>query len=174
MSETTATLVVRKVKPAEHDQAAAVLAACFTESFSGLLSPAALAALSVDRARARVADPAAVTLAAFSGGVMVGIGQVKDDWITLLYLRQSHHGQGIADGLFTRLCEIIWASGHLRARLWCLHNNWRARSFYERYGSLTGLREIMHVGGEPLLHLEYMINCSGRFQDANNENRPPQ
>lgn len=157
MREATATLVVRKVKAAEREQAAELLAACFIESFSGLLSPAALAALSIDRARSRVADPGAVTLAAFSDGAMVGIGQAKDDWITLLYLRQSHHGQGIADGLFMRLCEIIRASGHSRARLWCLHNNWRARKFYERYGSLTGLREVMHVGGEPLLHLEYMF-----------------
>lgn len=161
MSEVAPAAIIRKATTAEHDEAARVLAACFREAFSNILSPAALAALSVERARERLGDPAAVNMAAYCDGAMVGVGQAREDWITLLYLRQSHHGRGIGAQLFRALCATIRSRGHQQARLWCLHNNWQARRFYEHFGARSILQEVMHVGGEPLLHLECRIPLQG-------------
>lgn len=149
--------VIKPLAAVQIDTAAKTLAACFQEAFATLLTPAALAALSVERARARLCDADAVSLIATAEERMVGISQIKDGWITLLYVRQSHQGQGVGSALLRRLMEIARGTGRDRLRLWCLHDNWRARRFYEHHGATTGVSDIMTVGGQPLLHLEYQF-----------------
>src|SRR5690606_2442289 len=117
--------VIKLLEAADIDPAADTLAACFQEAFAALLTPVALAALSVDRARGRLADAGAVSLVATAEERIVGSGEIKDGWIILLCVRQRHHGQGAGGALLRRLMEIARGNGQDRLRLWCLYKNWR-------------------------------------------------
>jgi predicted N-acetyltransferase YhbS len=84
------------------------------------------------------------TFVACHGGVPVGVIEVRDrDHVSMLFVRTSHMGLGIASGLMARAQEACRAAGQARMTV---HSSLSARSFYERMG-FEAVSGVQHVDG---------------------------
>ena len=63
-----------------------------------------------------------------------GFVAVDGEWLEAMYVRPAAWGGGLADDLHAAALDQLRAHGAMRARLWVLELNGRARSFYERHG----------------------------------------
>jgi GNAT superfamily N-acetyltransferase len=64
----------------------------------------------------------------------VGFVATDPPWLDALYLLPDAWGTGVATELHEAGVEALAAAGVVRARLWVLEENRRARRFYERRG----------------------------------------
>ena len=63
-----------------------------------------------------------------------GFVAVDGEWLEAMYVLPAAWGGGLADDLHAAALDQLRAHGAMRARLWVLELNGRARSFYERHG----------------------------------------
>ena len=63
-----------------------------------------------------------------------GFVAVDGEWLEAMYVLPSAWGGGLADELHAAALDQLRAHGAMRARLWVLELNGRARRFYERHG----------------------------------------
>ncbi|HSL09750.1 MAG TPA: GNAT family N-acetyltransferase [Actinomycetota bacterium] len=117
-------------------------------AYDGLLPQTVLDGLSVDE-RARgwtpivAADPRSVVVA-LDGDRVIGfasVGPTRDDdpppgtgEVFALYLVPEVAGTGVGEALLRRAEARLRETGFVRATLWVLETNERARRFYERCG----------------------------------------
>ena len=92
---------------------------------------------------ALIADPEKMVVAALIDETFVGVlaaGPDRDhdkgtDCVLLkLYVAPAHFGRGVGSLLYERAVDWFVDSGFVRARLWVLEHNTRARRMYERRG----------------------------------------
>jgi GNAT superfamily N-acetyltransferase len=63
-----------------------------------------------------------------------GFAAIEEPWLEALYVRPAAWGSGLADELHRAAVAELRSRGCVRARLWVLEQNGRARRFYERHG----------------------------------------
>ncbi len=63
-----------------------------------------------------------------------GFVAVDGEWLEAMYVLPAAWGSGLADRLHAAALDQLRAHGAVRARLWVLELNGRARRFYERHG----------------------------------------
>lgn len=77
-------------------------------------------------------------IAAFDGDMpvgMMGLLPVEADLeLIMVYLRASHRGQGLAEGMLDKLNELAWSQGAQRLVLRAHSGNKAALRFYEKAG----------------------------------------
>jgi len=81
-----------------------------------------------------LADPGATTLAAWSGGELVGFAAHDPGQLRHLAVSVDNFGSGLADDLYARVVRRWRRAGTRAVGLWVLAANTRARRFYERHG----------------------------------------
>jgi GNAT superfamily N-acetyltransferase len=78
-------------------------------------------------------------------GEIVGVAGIEAEWLHGFYVLPGWWGTGAADELHEAAVELGVA------RLWCLEENRRARSFYEKRGwSLNGETRVVEYPPHPL------------------------
>lgn len=127
-SAAPATAVLRRARPED----AAEVADVWLASFRAAL-PTVRLAHTDDEVRdwiARVVVGQLDTWVAETGGEIVGLMTLRDDWIEQLYLRPDWRGRGVGQR-FVGLAKERSPGG---LKLWCFQVNAPARLFYERNG----------------------------------------
>lgn len=165
-----------QVRPATPDDLSGVLGvflACWRESYRGVLSDAAIDAMTDERAdalwRRVLADPMGVVLLAEREGEIVGItryaaptgdattgdaptsddGRV-DGAVHSLYVSPRAHGGGIGGALLARASDELRAAGAEAATLWVFAANAPSIGFYESKGwHADGATRTQPEFGEP-------------------------
>ena len=98
--------------------------------------------------RRQLADPANAVLVEADGR---GFALAGDDWLQRLHVRPAAWGTGIAHELHAAAFEALRAAGTSRASLWCLAENARARTFYEKRGwRLNGDERVARFPPHPV------------------------
>jgi GNAT superfamily N-acetyltransferase len=132
---------------------ARVHVAAWQAGYRGLLPPAFLAGLSVERRADRWAvtlgqtSGASTTLVAARGTDLLGfasVGPSRDEdaepstaELWAIYAAPEHWGTGVGHQLHEAALDVVRGSGATQATLWVLHGNDRAVRFYERHGWLA-------------------------------------
>lgn len=159
-----------QVRPATPDDLSGVLGvflACWRESYRGVLSDAAIDAMTDERAdalwRRVLADPRGVVLLAERDGEIVGITRYAastDDATTAdgrvdgavhsLYVSPRAHGGGIGGALLARASDELRTAGVEAATLWVFAANVPSIGFYESKGwHADGATRTQPEFGEP-------------------------
>jgi len=139
---------IRAAGPDDAGDIAALHVASWRWAYRGLLADGVLDALSVDDRAARwaelLADDDVTVLVAERDGALAGFasaGASRDDDATqetgevaAIYLAEAEAGSGLGRVLFARIQDELRSRGFVRATLWVLETNARARRFYEREG----------------------------------------
>jgi predicted N-acetyltransferase YhbS len=126
-----------QIRSFEPDDAAAVSAMArevFDEHVSASFEPAGIAEMHRHVTPESIAQRAQThtTLVAWEGRLVVGVVETRDSsHVSMLFVRSSHMGQGIARALMTRIVEASRASGCLKMTV---NASLNAQSFYERLG----------------------------------------
>lgn len=159
--------VVRRAAPDDADAIARVHVRGWQVGYRGLLPDAVLDALSVgERAagwRERLTDPSssdASTSVAVVGGRLVGfssVGPSRDQdappgtgELWALYVDPDHWRSGAGRALDATAAADLTGTGAVRATLWVLSTNVRARAFYERCGwTVEGATRVDRRPGPP-------------------------
>lgn len=143
------TATLRTPGVADAEAIAALMATCFTATFGHLYDPADLAsfldALTLERWRAEIADPAFAFLLAEADGAAVGFAKLGPHSLPVtpagpmielrqLYLIGSQQGSGLAAKMMDWVLETASTRGARELFLSVYVDNIRARRFYERYG----------------------------------------
>ncbi|MFE7198275.1 GNAT family N-acetyltransferase [Microbacterium oxydans] len=156
-----------QVRPGTPDDLSGVLGvflACWRESYRGVLSDAAIDAMTDERAdalwRRVLTDPRGVVLLAEREGEIVGItryaatttaddGRV-DGAVHSLYVSPRAHGGGIGGALLARASDELRAAGAEAATLWVFAANAPSIGFYESKGwHADGATRTQPEFGEP-------------------------
>jgi GNAT superfamily N-acetyltransferase len=91
------------------------------------------------------------TFVAWQQGQPVGVIEVRDaDHVSMLFVRTSHMGLGIASALLARAEEACRAAGRPKMTV---HSSLNAQTFYERLG-FVARSEPQHVHGFSFLSME--------------------
>ncbi len=160
-----------QVRPATPDDLSGVLGvflACWRESYRGVLSDAAIDAMTDERAEALwrrvLADPRGVVLLAEREGEIVGITRYAaptgddttadddrvDGAVHSLYVSPRAHGGGIGGALLARASDDLRAAGAEAATLWVFAANAPSIGFYESKGwHADGATRTQPEFGEP-------------------------
>ncbi|WP_282845675.1 GNAT family N-acetyltransferase [Microbacterium oxydans] len=159
-----------QVRPATPDDLSGVLGvflACWRESYRGVLSAAAIDAMTDERAEALwrrvLADPRGVVLLAEREGEIVGITRYAattgattgdddrvDGAVHSLYVSPRAHGGGIGGALLARASDELRAAGAEAATLWVFAANAPSIGFYESKGwHADGATRTQPEFGEP-------------------------
>lgn len=143
------TATLRPATVADAEAIAALMATCFTATFGHLYDPADLAAfldaLTLERWRAELADPAFAFLLAEQDGAAVGFAKLGPHALPVtpagpmielrqLYLVAGQQGSGLAARMMDWVIATARARGAQELFLSVYVDNHRARRFYERYG----------------------------------------
>jgi len=148
-------------------------------AYEGLVPPALLDSLSVERREARWTEwfaqhrPGwAVFVAEGKSGTVgfVSCGPCNDPdagpetgEVYAIYLRHGVQGQGVGRNLFARASEHLRDSGFRQATLWVLAENAPTRRFYERAGwTPDGAEKTEDWNGYPLKEVRYRMRPSDR------------
>ena len=82
----------------------------------------------------------------------------EEGWgeIYAIYVTPMHWGRGLGRSLLMAAESDLAGAGHIRALLWVLHGNVRARAFYERQGWALGKRiRVENIGGADVTEVRY-------------------
>jgi GNAT superfamily N-acetyltransferase len=142
-----------RIRPATPDDArriAEVHVASWQAAYRGLLPDAYIRGLSVEERESRrlaelaEPEPGSGTLVAEEEGRIVGFASFsasRDEdapdgtgEIPAIYLDPDAVGAGVGRQLFAAATEALRGAGYVRATLWVLEANARARRFYEKAG----------------------------------------
>lgn len=114
------------------------------------------------RQRLAAKDRAVRDLVVIDGGVVAGfacVGASRDDDVAVgtgelwcLYLDPAKWGRGLGRQLHDQALATLRQDGYVRASLWVLDSNDRARHFYERAGWVVdGATKVDSISGSPPL-----------------------
>lgn len=155
------TATLRHAAAADAPAVAALMRECFTATFGHLYAPEDLAAfldaLTPDRWRGEIADPAFAVLLAEDGDRLVGFAKLGPHALPVtptgpmielrqLYLAADQHGSGLAARMMDWAIAIAKDRGAGEMFLSVYVDNVRARRFYQRYGFETVGRYDFMVG----------------------------
>lgn len=167
------TLQVRPATPDDLSGVLGVFLACWRESYPGVLSDAAIDAMTDERAEALwrrvLTDPRGVVLLAEREGEIVGITRYAtltgddttgddttgddsrvDGAVHSLYVSPRAHGGGIGGALLARASDELRAAGAEAATLWVFAANAPSIGFYESKGwHADGATRTQPEFGEP-------------------------
>jgi GNAT superfamily N-acetyltransferase len=143
--------IVRRATREDARAIAVVRVETWRVAYDGLIDPALLAHLDVEReAQARderwdeySADPRSAQFVAEVDGEVVGwaaVGPCRDDGgrergeVYAIYALPAHWSTGVGHALMTAAEDALREVGYAEAVLWVLDGNVRAAGFYERHG----------------------------------------
>lgn len=159
------------IRPAKADEAAVLrdlAEETFRESFSWVIPGPVIDGLmaqrfTLPRIMQEVEDPATGYFVAEAGGVPFGYAVTRPQeaplaleapvWeLNRIYVRKSHHGTGLGEGLMAACVDHARARGAGSMWLRVLGANERAIAFYRRWGFQVADREEMDLQGTILPH----------------------
>lgn len=171
--------MIRAATPDDVDGIARVHVQAWRESYGGLVPPAALDALSVEKRAAQwqntLGDPERLTLVAEDGGAVRGFGSCgkvlwtglsTDSEISSLYLLNAIKRRGVGRLLFGQLLAGLAGRGFTSTGLWVLTANAPARRFYEAMGGRTGNTRIERRGDVVLDEIAYLWDDLTAYRTA--------
>lgn len=98
-----------------------------------------------------LADPDVEVHVAEEDGKPAGVVSVAGEFLSQLYVLPRHQGTGVGSALHDRALERLKARGVERAKLWCLEENWPARTYYEHRGwALTPETRVIPFPPNPI------------------------
>ena len=121
-------------RPEDAAAVAAMVREVFDERVAGSFEPAGIAEMHRHVAAEGIAQRAQThtSLVAWDGNVVVGVVEVRDmSHVSMLFVRTSHTGRGIATALMARVTESCRAAGCSKMTV---NASLNARSFYESLG----------------------------------------
>jgi predicted N-acetyltransferase YhbS len=128
------TIEIRPFTPADAGPVAALVRQVFDEHVAPSFEAEGIAEMHRHIAPEAIAERAQThrTFVAWQGGEAVGVIEVRDtDHVSMLFVRTSHMGLGIATALVARAIEAGRAAGRPRMTV---NSSVNAQSFYERFG----------------------------------------
>ncbi|MFT3966975.1 MAG: GNAT family N-acetyltransferase [Sphingobium sp.] len=149
--------------------------ASWHETYRGILPDELLAGLSADSRAAmwrkilcgRQASGSTALFIAEDGDGMIGFGccgEQRDETlgqagfsgeISAIYILRSHQNAGVGRSLMAAMSRALLARGHRSASLWVLHENDRARAFYEAMGGMIVGEKVDERPGATLVEVAY-------------------
>jgi len=165
------TLVIRDAVADDVEGIARVHVQAWRETYRDILSPEALAALSVaERAQMwqgafRHPDPRAKLLVAEEDGAIVGFacgGPIHESGLLgtqaevfAIYLLDGVKGRGLGRRLMAGVFDHLANHGIGSVGLWVLKENEPARRFYERQGGQAGPEQSLDIKGQRVMEIAY-------------------
>jgi ribosomal protein S18 acetylase RimI-like enzyme len=158
--------VIRPAVPADAEALGRVHAACWAETYPGLLPPALLARMTepsrrIAEWRGWLADPpvpGGTDLALLDGAVVgfVSCGPAREaalgaeGEIRALYVLAAAQRRGLGRALLAAAARRLLAGGIGAVALWVIAGNTRAIAFYRALGAVEGLRRRDAIEGVPI------------------------
>lgn len=128
---------LRAFEPADADAVSAMVRQVFDEHVAPSFEPEGIAEMHSHLSPLAIAERATThrTFVAWQGQQAVGVVEVRDtDHVSMLFVRTSHMGLGIATALMVRAVEAGQAAGRSKMTV---NSSLNAQSFYERLGFVT-------------------------------------
>lgn len=128
------TIEIRRFTPGDADAVSALVRQVFDEHVAPSFAPEGIAEMHRHVAPEAVALRAEThdTFVAWQGRQAVGVIEVRDaQHVSMLFVRTSHMGLGIATALFARAEEACRTAGGPRMTV---HSSLNAQTFYQRLG----------------------------------------
>lgn len=125
---------IRRFRPEEAERVSALVRGVFEEHVAASFEPEGVAEMHRHLSPAAIAGRAETrdTFVAWRGARPVGVIEVRDrDHVSMLFVRTSHMGLGIATALLARAVEAARAAGRPAITV---HSSLNAQSFYARAG----------------------------------------
>ena len=163
---------IRRAGPADADAMGRINVGVWRAAYRGLVSRRLLDGLSAERhslaVRGLMTRPGHAAWIAEAGGEPVAYaaaGPSPDEDVPpntgqlgALYVLPAWAGRGLGGALLERAEDGLRAERHVRATLWVLEGNARARSFYERRGwARDGRRRTLSWGVDELRVVSYAV-----------------
>lgn len=90
---------------------------------------------------------------------VIGFAYVGDGWLHAIHVHPDWIGRGVGLALLAKARIALRDLGFVRASLWVLEDNERARRFYERDGwVLSGQVRLSEIDGVMTRQLEYVCD----------------
>lgn len=140
------------------------------ETYPGMIPDRVLAALNVDSRKrywrrlmlrggpgfgAFVAErDARIVGFAISGPDQVGMADYPGEFQALYVLRAAQ-GSGLGTALMAAMAASLVGHGMTAAMVWALHDNWRARRFYEKLGGRLVADRPLDFDGTTVMEVAY-------------------
>jgi ribosomal protein S18 acetylase RimI-like enzyme len=164
--------LVTSIRRAKHGDAAAlacVFEAAWREAYLGIIPGVALHRMlarrglrwwqaTIDHGRSLVVLDVHETVAGYvSYGRARNRGLAGDGEVDELYLKPEYQGLGFGTRMFRAVRNDFADRDIRRILVWCLSDNLRARSFYERLGGRAVAETTERVGGVALGKVGYLF-----------------
>ena len=147
------TIEVRRFRPADAAAVSALVRQVFDEHVAPTFQPEGIEEMHRHVSAEAIAGRAEThaTFVAWQGGLPAGVIEVRDTThVSMLFVRTSHMGLGIATALMARAEEACRAAGLPRMTV---HSSVNAQSFYERLG-FHATHDPQHVHGFSFVPME--------------------
>lgn len=125
---------IRPFAPTDAKAVSDLVRRVFDEHVAASFGPEGIAEMHCHVTAAAIAQRARThqTFVAWQGKQVVGVVEVRDtNHVSMLFVRTSHMGLGIATALMARVEEACRAAGRQRMKV---HSSLNAQTFYERLG----------------------------------------
>jgi cystathionine beta-lyase/cystathionine gamma-synthase/predicted N-acetyltransferase YhbS len=153
------TIEIRPFEPDNAEAVSALIREVFDEHVSGSFEPAGVAEMHQHVAPESIVERARShrTLVAWEEGVVVGVVEVRGtSHVSMLFVRTSHMGQGIATALMARTIETCRSAGFPNMTV---NASLNAQSFYERLG-FEPADEPQKIHGFAFVPMEKVLQTS--------------
>ena len=148
---------VSRFRPADAAAVSALVRQVFDEHVACTFQPEGIEEMHRHVSAAAIAGRAEThaTFVAWQGGLPAGVIEVRDtSHVSMLFVRTSHMGLGIATALIVRAEEACRAAGLERLTV---HSSVNAQSFYERLG-FRPTHDVQHVAGFSFVPMEKRLS----------------
>lgn len=166
MVRTSSSTVIRAARADDADRIGRIHVVSWQEAYADALPGSFLQGLSISerqqrwRQRLTAPDWPVRALVVARDGIVAGfacVGESRDDTavagtgeLQSIYLDPEYWGHGLGRRLHDAALETLRQEGYVRATLWVLDGNARARRFYERIGwVLDGETKVDSIAGSP-------------------------
>ena len=153
MTGATAMIEIVPFQPADAEAVSALVYSVFDEQVAPSFEPEGIAELHAYASAAAIADRARTheTVIAWEDGQPVGVIEVRDvDHVSMLFVRSSHSGRGIATALMAHAEALCRAAGR---PVMTVHSSLNAQSYYARRG-FVATAEPQRVHGFSFVPME--------------------
>lgn len=144
---------IRPIVPADTGMVSVLVRQVFDEHVAPSFAPNGVAEMHAYIAPQAIVERARthITLVAWEGSLAVGVIELRDeDHVSMLFVRTSHMGRGIAAVLMARAEAACRAAGR---RVMTVNSSLNAQSYYKRLGFVP-VGELQCVGGFAFVPME--------------------